>query len=109
MIKQVDHVTQENFDHQVLAANRPVLVDFYADWCGPCKAIARVVADLASEYEGQIEVRKVDVDQNAVLAGRFGIRSIPTLMLFKDGEPVDGVVGAVSKQALEDMIERNAA
>ena len=107
MTTQVQALSQETFEREVSAADRPVLVDFYADWCGPCKAIAPVVAELADVYDGQLEVRKVDVDQNAELASRFGVRSIPTLILFKEGEPVETVVGAVGKPALKDLIERH--
>ena len=109
MTTQVQALSQETFEREVSAADRPVLVDFYADWCGPCKAIAPIVAELAGEYSGQVEVRKIDVDENASLASRFGVRSIPTLILFKAGEPVETVVGAVSKPALEEIIERHVS
>ena len=109
MTTQVQAVSQETFEREVSAADRPVLVDFYADWCGPCKAIAPIVAELAGEYSGQVEVRKIDVDENASLASRFGVRSIPTLILFKEGEPVETVVGAVGKPALEEIIERHVS
>ena len=108
MTTQVQALSQATFDREVSATGRPVLVDFHADWCGPCKAIAPVVAELADEYDGQVEVRKVDVDENASLASRFGVRSIPTLILFKDGEPAETIVGAVGKSALKELIERHA-
>ena len=109
MTTQIQAVSQQTFEREVSAADRPVLVDFYADWCGPCKAIAPVVAELAGEYAGQVEVRKIDVDENASLASRFGVRSIPTLILFKEGQPVETVVGAVGKPALKELIERHAS
>ena len=108
MTTQVQAVSQNTFEQEVAASKRPVLVDFYADWCGPCKAIAPVVTELADEYAGQVEVRKIDVDENPGLASQFGVRSIPTLILFAEGEPVETVVGAVGKPALKDLIERHA-
>jgi thioredoxin 1 len=84
-------------------------VDFYADWCGPCKAIGPIVEELANEYHGKIQVRKVNIDDNPELASQLGIRGIPTLILFKDGKPAETVVGLVSKSALADVIDRHAA
>jgi thioredoxin 1 len=108
MTEQVKSLNQDSFD-EVTSSERPVLVDFYADWCGPCKAIAPIVEELASEYADQIDVRKVDVDSNPELAGQFGIRGIPTLLLFKDGKPVETVVGSVAKSALARLINKHAA
>lgn len=108
MTTRVQSLSQETFERDVAAADRPVLVDFYADWCGPCKAIAPVVAQLADEYDGRVDVRNVDVDSDPGLASRFGVRSIPTLILFKEGEPVETVVGAVGKPALRDLFEKHA-
>lgn len=108
MTNQVKTTDQATFDSDVLAAKRPVLVDFYADWCGPCKAIAPIVEDLAAEHGEKIDFRKVDVDSNPGLAGQLGIRGIPTLILFKDGKPAQTVVGAVSKSALVEVIEQHA-
>ncbi len=107
MSSSVKNTNQGNFDNDVVNAPRPVLVDFYADWCGPCKAIAPVVEDLASEYDGRVEFKKVDVDDNPELAKQLGIRSIPTLVLFKDGHPVDTVIGNVSRSQLSDAINQH--
>ncbi len=97
-------VTDSNFD-ELIQGDKPVLVDFWAEWCGPCKMIGPVVEQLAGEYEGQAVVGKMDVDVNAQIPAKFGIRSIPTLMIFKDGIMVDKVVGAVPKGVLEDKLK----
>ena len=109
MTHAVKATNQVNFENDVLESKRPVLVDFYADWCGPCKAIAPVVESLAEEYDGEVDFKKVDVDANPELAGKLGIRGIPTLILFKDGEPVDTVVGNVSKSTLVNAIDQQVA
>jgi thioredoxin 1 len=97
-------VTDENFDDQVLNSDRPVLVDFWAAWCGPCKAIEPVVKELADEYEGRINVKKLNVDENPQTARNYGIRSIPTLLLFDKGEVKENTIGVQSKTNLENMI-----
>ena len=102
-------VTDENFEQEVLQSDIPVLVDFWADWCGPCKIVGPTIDALASEYYGRVKVAKVNVDDNPELTGQFGIRGIPTLILFKDGEPAETVVGAVTKSALAEVIDRHAA
>ena len=107
MSNRVHNVATGNFDSEVLQNQKPVLVDFYADWCGPCRNIAPVVEELAEHYEGQLNVRKVDVDDNAELAAQFGIRSIPTLIVFNHGEPADRIIGSVSKDQLQEAIDRN--
>ncbi len=109
MTNQVQTTNRDTFEHDVISSDRPVLVDFYADWCGPCRVIGPIVEELATEYDGKIDVRKVNVDDNPELTGRFGIRGIPTLILFKDGEPAETVVGVVTKSALADVIDRYAA
>jgi thioredoxin 1 len=109
MTHSVQATNQVNFENDVLGANRPVLVDFYADWCGPCKAIAPLVETLAAEYDGQVDFRKVDVDSNPELASKLGVRGIPTLILFKDGQPVDTVIGNVSKSTLINAIDQQVA
>ena len=97
-------VTDQNFETEVLNAETPVLVDFWAVWCGPCKIVAPVVEEIAKEYNGKLKVGKIDVDVNPEVAMRFGIRSIPTLMVFKGGKPVDQIIGAVAKKNLLDKI-----
>ena len=97
-------VTDSNFEAEVLSSDVPVLVDFWATWCGPCIAMAPVVDALAEEFEGKAKVVKLDVDENREIAGKFQIRSIPTMMLFKGGEVVDKVIGGTSMAKLSEMI-----
>jgi thioredoxin 1 len=94
------------FDQEVLKSETPVLVDFWATWCGPCKAIAPAVDEIAREYKGKLKVGKVDIDQHQQVAQKFGIRSIPTLLVFKGGRVVDTIVGAVPKSKLVDAVTR---
>ncbi len=99
-----NQVTDNTFEAEVLKSDLPVLVDFWAPWCGPCRAIAPVVEELAQEYAGQLHVMKMNVDENPNTPGKYGIRAIPTLILFKGGEVMEQVTGAVSKANLKQMI-----
>ena len=98
-------VTDATFEAEVLQSELPVMIDFWADWCAPCKMVAPVVEELAGDYDGKIKVAKVDVDANPEIAGKYGIRSIPTMLFFKDGKPVNQVVGAVPKQVLQEQLD----
>jgi thioredoxin 1 len=102
-------ITDANFDQEVAAASVPVLVDFWAEWCGPCRMIAPTVDGVAEEYTGKLKVGKVNVDENGETAMRYNIRGIPTLLLFKDGKVVDQRVGAVGKTDLVKMLTPHVA
>ena len=99
-------VSSVTWDTEVGKASGLVLVDFWAVWCGPCQMVAPIVEELASEYNGKLKVMKLNTDENPDVAGRYGIMSIPTLLFFKGGQPVDKVVGAVPKKVLKDAIDR---
>ena len=100
-------INDQNFSEEVLKSRELVLVDFWAPWCGPCRLVGPVIEDLANEYQGKIKVGKLNVDENEQTAYRYGIRSIPTIILFKDGRPVDQIVGAVPKHIIKKMIDKN--
>ena len=104
MSTSVHEFTDENFDSDVSQSDLPVLIDFWAAWCGPCKAIAPVIDEIAGEYEGKVKVGKVDVDQNQNTAMKYGVRSIPTLLVMKDGKVVNQIVGAVPKGNIADIL-----
>ncbi len=99
-------VTDSSFESAVLGSDKPVLVDFWAEWCAPCRALAPIVAEVAGEYGGKVRIAKINVDDNPATPGKYGVRGIPTLILFKDGEVVDQVVGAVPKSQIKDLVEK---
>ncbi len=101
------HLTEENFNEEVIKSELPVLIDFWAEWCGPCKRVAPVVEEIAKEYSGKIKVAKLDVDEAPNVAGKYGIMSIPTLIIFKNGKAIEQVVGYLNKSELKTKIEEN--
>ncbi len=106
MAKDTVTVLDATFKSEVLDSQTPVLVDFWATWCAPCRAIAPALEELATQYKGQLKIAKVDVDENQQIAQQFGIRSIPTLLMFKGGKVVEQLVGAAPKAKLEDSIKK---
>lgn len=107
MSDKIVHVTDDAFDDEVINADGPVLVDYWADWCGPCKMIAPILDEIADEYVGKIKIAKLNIDENPGTPPKYGIRGIPTLMLFKDGNVEATKVGAVSKSQLTAFIDSN--
>ncbi len=103
--EKIQNLDNDSFDSTVASAGTPVLVDFWAPWCGPCKAIAPILEELAEELDGKVTIGKVDVDSNSELASKFNIRAIPTLLIFKNGEVVDQIVGMTSKPDLTSKLE----
>jgi len=104
---KIVHVTDDTFEEEVLKADMPVLVDYWADWCGPCKMIAPILDEIAEEYAGKLKVAKLNIDENPNMPPKFGIRGIPTLMLFRNGNVEATKVGAVSKSQLAAFIDSN--
>ena len=100
-------VTDANFDQEVLKSDQPVLIDFWAVWCGPCKALSPIVDEVAQSYAGRVKVAKMNVDQNQGTPGRYGIRGIPTLLIFKDGQVKEQIVGYVPKETIEKAIDKH--
>ena len=98
-------LTDGNFKSEVLEANVPVLVDFWAPWCGPCRMVGPVVEEVSVDYEGKAKVGKLNTDENPTTAGQYGVMSIPTLIIFKDGKPVDQIIGAVSKEVISSKLD----
>jgi thioredoxin 1 len=102
-------VTDANFDADVLKSDKPVLIDFWATWCGPCRAIAPIVEELANEYQGKVKVGKMDVDRNAATPMRYGVRGIPTLLVFKDGQVKEQIVGYVPKEHIQKALDKHVS
>ena len=100
------HVSDATFEEEIIKADIPAMVDFWAEWCGPCKMVGPVVESLAKEYEGKIKIAKMDVDENRETPAKFGIRSIPTLILFKDGKVAHTIIGAVPKGDIEEELKK---
>ncbi len=103
----IQEVTDSNFDQDVLKADQPVLVDFWAAWCGPCRAIAPIVDELATEYQGKVKVAKMDVDSNGATPMRYGVRGIPTLLVFKGGQVKEQIVGYVPKETIQKALDKH--
>ncbi|MEJ5375275.1 MAG: thioredoxin [bacterium] len=104
--ENLTELSDASFETEILNSTTPVLVDFWAPWCGPCRVVGPIVEELAKEYQGRIKVAKMNVDNNPVTPGKYGIRGIPTLILFKNGEAVDQIVGAVPKGQIEAMLQK---
>jgi thioredoxin 1 len=105
----IKHITDQSFETDVLQSGTPVLVDYWAEWCGPCKMIAPILDDVANGYQGKLQIAKMNVDENRDIPAKFGIRGIPTLMLFKDGQLAATKVGALSKAQLTEFIDQQLA
>jgi len=100
------HVSDADFEQTILKSDVPALVDFWAPWCGPCKTVGPVVEELAGEYAGKVKIAKLNVDENKDTAAKYGVRGIPTLMLFNNGQPVDQIVGAVPKSRIKELLDK---
>lgn len=102
-------ITDQNFDQEVLKSDQPVIIDFWAAWCGPCKALAPVVDEIAKQYQGKVKVGKMDVDKNQATPMRYGVRGIPTLLVFKGGQVRDQIVGFVPKETIQKALDKSLA
>jgi thioredoxin 1 len=109
MAEGINELDKDTFSKNVLEAQKPVLVDFWAPWCGPCRAVAPIVEDLAKEYAGKVEFAKVNVDEAPVIASNYGVMSIPTLIVFKDGKPLEQVIGYKAKGDLKKLLDNALA
>ncbi|MBR4079508.1 MAG: thioredoxin [Christensenellaceae bacterium] len=98
-------ITSENFEKEVLQSDIPIMLDFWAEWCGPCRMIAPILSEIAEEWAGKVKIGKINVDEQPLLAAKFNVMSIPTVILFKNGEPVNGFVGYRPKEAIEEMLK----
>lgn len=106
MSENIIHVSDSNFETLILKSEVPALVDFWASWCAPCRAIAPIVDEMAAQFNGKVRIAKLNVDDNPATPGKYGVRGIPTLILFKDGKVVDQLVGAVPKNQIKELIEK---
>jgi thioredoxin len=104
--ESVIHVNEGTFDTEILKSDTPALVDFWAPWCGPCRAIAPVLDEIAEEYKGKVKVAKINVDENRKIAGNHGVMSIPTMILFKNGKALDKIIGLVPKERLKELMDK---
>ena len=105
----IKHISDDTFEKEVLQSSEPVLVDYWAEWCGPCKMIAPILDEVAGNYQGKLQIAKMNVDENREIPGKFGIRGIPTLMIFKNGQLAATKVGALSKSQLTEFIDQQLA
>jgi len=103
---ELQDVTDQNFDQEVLQSELPTIIDFWAEWCAPCRAIAPIVKDLASQYDGKVKVVKMNIDENPGTPGKYGVRAIPTVLAFKGGTVVEQITGARPKSAFEEMVQK---
>jgi thioredoxin 1 len=108
-VHSIVEITDSNFDQLVLKSDQPVMIDFWAAWCGPCKALAPIVDEVASAYNGKVKVGKMDVDSSPVTPQRYGVRGIPTLLIFKDGQVQDQIVGYVAREIIEKALNKHVS
>mgnify|MGYP000943833980 FL=1 len=104
--KMILHVTDDSFETDILKADKPTLVDFWATWCGPCRALGPIIEEVADQFKNQVKVSKINIDENPKVTAQYGVMSIPTLILFKEGKPLDRLVGLVPKERLEEFVKK---